>query len=134
MNERLTCLEPNQGLTLLIFFNTKTSVYAKNFPACKYGDALHELDQLIRPTQRQIDNVRIDERSWSHTSLPDGVGGLGLRQAVDVSLSAFVSSVHTTCSLYDDLTSRVNLLKCVCLAPRIVYYQGIRALFGFEAN
>ena len=39
-------------------------------------------------------------------------GGCGLRRAVDVSLQVFVSSVHTTSSLLDALTSRVNIIAC----------------------
>ena len=36
--------------------------------------------------------------------------GLGLRRAVDISLPAFVSSVHAPSSLVDALTFRVNRL------------------------
>ena len=48
------------------------------------------------------------KNSWSQASVPVRFGGLGLMQAVVVSLRAFVSSVHATSSLVDALTSRVN--------------------------
>ena len=56
----------------------------------------------------QITILRINEKSWSKASLPVHFVGLGLRGAVDVSLLAFVSSVHTTSFLVEALTSRVN--------------------------
>ena len=91
----LTCPEPHQGLTLLknSFSIPKLQYILRASPAYKCGDALHEFDELIRSTLSQITNVRINEKSWSQASLPFRFGGLGLRQAVDVSLLAFVCSL-----------------------------------------
>ena len=110
MKEKLTCLEPHQGLTLVkIFFSIpKLQYILRAYPAYKYGDTPHEIDEITRSTLSQITNVRIKEKFWSQASLPVRLGGLGLRQAVDVSLPAFVCSVHTTSSLVSALTSRVN--------------------------
>ena len=94
MNVRLICLEPRLGLTFVkkTFFNTT---------AYKYGDALHDFDQLIWLTLSQITIVGINERSCSQALLPDRFDELGLRRAVDDSLLAYASYVHATRSLVD---------------------------------
>ena len=63
---------------------------------------------IIGSNINQVINVGIDEKSWSHASLPGRLGGLGLRQTNDVSLPTFVSSVHAMSSLLDASTFHVN--------------------------
>ena len=43
----------------------------------------------------QVANVRLDNRAWSHVSLPVKDGGLGVRSAVDLATSAYLSSTCT---------------------------------------
>ena len=61
MNERLTCLEPHQVLALLknYFSMSELQYILRAFPSYKYGDALHEFDQLIRSTLSQKTNAGV---------------------------------------------------------------------------
>ena len=80
VNERFTCVEPHQGLTLLNFLSIpKLHYLLRTSPAYKYRVALNEFDQLIQSTLSQFTVVRIDEKSWSQASLPVRLGGLRLR-------------------------------------------------------
>ena len=110
MKVRLTCLEPHKGQTLLknSFSIPKLQYLLRASPAYKYGNTIHDFDELTRSTLSQITNVRMNEKSWSQASLPIRFGWLELRQAVDVSLPAIVSSVHATSSLVGALTFLVN--------------------------
>ena len=96
MKENFTCLEPHQSLTLLknSFSKRKLQYIPRISSAYIYGDTLHEFDELTRSLLSQIANVRINEKSRSQASLTVSFSGIGLRQAVDVSLLATIELVE----------------------------------------
>ena len=80
-NKSLTCLEPQQGLTLFkyYFLIPKLQYLLRASPAYIYRAALHDFDKLIQSNLCQITNVGINEKSWNQASLSFRYGGLGLR-------------------------------------------------------
>jgi hypothetical protein len=60
---------------------------------------LPEFDTVLRTSLTQILNTHLDDESWQQVTLPVNSGGLGIRSAVDLSASAFLSSVRGAASL-----------------------------------
>ena len=56
--------------------------------------------QLI---QVLILNVKLDDRAWDQCTLPIKLGGLGIKQASEVAIPAYLSSVNATSALVKSL-------------------------------
>ena len=61
---------------------------------CGDHDLLRDYDTAVRSSLAQILNIQLDDASWLQASLPISAGGLGIRSAVKLSSSAFLSSIH----------------------------------------
>ena len=60
---------------------------------------MSEWDNVLRSTLSLIANVALPEDSWTQSTLPVDMGGLGLHRGKDVALPAFLSSVSAASSL-----------------------------------
>ena len=49
---------------------------------------------LLKTSLKKIINIKLSNRNWTQSTLSVTLGELGVRSAVDLSLSAFLSSVH----------------------------------------
>ena len=67
-------------------------------PGYLFREVLHEHDNQPRQGLENILNVKFEEKSWLQSTLPVSKGGLGIRLASDLALSAFLSSAHDTLS------------------------------------
>ncbi|XP_055349847.1 uncharacterized protein LOC129596553 [Paramacrobiotus metropolitanus] len=61
----------------------------------EHPEALREFDNLMRSAVTTIVNAHIDDKSWIQMTLPVGRGGLGIRRAEELALSAFIASASS---------------------------------------
>ena len=101
MTERLKTIDPHQAIVLLkaAFSLPKILYTLRSCPAYRNRSILSEWDNVLRSTLSLIANVALPEDSWTQSTLPVDMGGLGLRRAEDVALPAFLSSVSAASSL-----------------------------------
>ena len=52
-------------------------------------------DEILRGTAESILNCNLSGLQWDRASMPISKGGLGVRQAADVALPAFIASIHS---------------------------------------
>ena len=57
---------------------------------------LQEYDALLREALENITNVSLTKNKWPQVTLPVSLGGLGIRQAQDLALPAFLSSAFAS--------------------------------------
>ena len=54
---------------------------------------LNIFDEVIRRAAQKVTNVDMSGQIWEQAVLPVASGGLGIRRARDIALSAYISSV-----------------------------------------
>ena len=65
-------------------------------PTYKTMATLQEYDQVIKKCLEDIININLGQEAWTQSSLPVKQGGLGIRKATDLALSAFLSSAFSS--------------------------------------
>ena len=78
-------------------------VYLLRTSACFEFDGLQVYDDAVRDVVSRVLNLRLSDANWLQASLPVSAGGLGIRSAVMLALSAFLAS----CAGSADLTRAV---------------------------
>ena len=98
MVSRLHLLQAHDAVYLLrnCFAIPKMLHLLRTSPTWKATEELARFDCTVRQALQDICNIRLDDTMWSQASLPTSKGGLGVRQAVDLTLPAFLSSTHAT--------------------------------------
>ncbi len=96
-------------------------IFKKSLSTCRFSylmrasrayllpDKLSEVDGIFRSTLEAITNVKLDDFSWDQATLPLSFGGMGIRKVSDLAFSAYVSSVHFTSELTDELLQKCGL-------------------------
>jgi hypothetical protein len=74
-------------------------------PTWKFKAHLESFDEMMRDSLGEILNINIDDYSWTQASFPVARGGLGIRSARDISISAFLASVAGTSVLVSSILS-----------------------------
>jgi hypothetical protein len=69
-------------------FLLRTSPFWK-FPIC-----IKSIDNAIRNSLQKFLNIKFNENQWTLASLPISNGGLGIRKIQDISMPAFLGSIH----------------------------------------
>lgn len=72
-------------------------------PCWKEPELLAQYDSCIRNTLETICNCKLDEISWRQSSLPVGVGGLGVRDISTLCYSAFLGSLSSVTELLNSV-------------------------------
>ncbi|XP_055339110.1 uncharacterized protein LOC129588765 [Paramacrobiotus metropolitanus] len=72
-------------------------------PSFEARDSLCEFDEVLRVSLESICNVRLDTTAWRQASLPVRCGGLGIRRVEELSLPAYLASIHATQGLVSRL-------------------------------
>jgi len=67
---------------------------------CGDNPLMSEFDNTLRSGLTSILNVDLSENQWTQASLPVGDGGLGIRSAQMLALSAFLASAASTFQLH----------------------------------
>ena len=98
MVSRLQLLQAHDAVYLLrnCFVIPKMLHLLRTSSTWKATEELTRFDCTVRQALQDICNIRLDDTMWSQASLPTSKGGLGVRQAVDLALPAFLSSTHAT--------------------------------------
>lgn len=99
--ERLLNIHPHIAFTIIRFclFAPRAIYLLRCSPLWKHPNLLLSLDESIQCTLSSVLNCHFDSKSWTQASLPIRFGGLGIRSIKNLSLPAFLSSVHSTLSL-----------------------------------
>ena len=71
-------------------------------------NVLQNYDEIIRRSLIDILNIQLMDSAWNQATLPVAKGGLGLRPALEVALSGFMSSVSASEKLVKDLIPSQN--------------------------
>ena len=94
MTERLTEIGAHEALFLLrnCFSIPKLTYFLRTAPCFTKSDILKNYDNFIKVSLQTILNIQLDEPAWCQSTLPINLGGLGLKLATEVALSAYLSS------------------------------------------
>ena len=105
MSDRILLHDGHPGLFLLknAFSLPHILLILRSAPCHHHPELLAEYDVITRSTTEALCNIHFDDNSWSQAKLPVRYGGLGLRTAADLELSAFLSSRAASISLVNDI-------------------------------
>ena len=78
-------------------------MYTLRTAPCFRSDVLESYDDCLREILGSVANTLLARNSsaWVQATLPMKLGGLGIRDAVSVALSAFLASSHSTAELVE---------------------------------
>ena len=98
LGERLKRLTAHDALLLLRnCFALPKLMYILRTAPCFRLPALQSYDDCLREILSHVTNNNLErgDSAWEQATLPVGLGGLGIRSAVDVAPSAYLSSAHS---------------------------------------
>ena len=111
LSDRIKFLDTHDALFLLKnCFAIPKLMYTLRGSPCFSNNLLKEYDDVIRFTLQYVLNIALSDEAWNQASLPVASGGLGIRQATQVALPAFLSSVCGSQSIIKQLLPQ-NLYK-----------------------
>ena len=105
MAKRLNLIDAHDALFLLrnCFSIPKLTYFLRTAPCFLKKDILKKYDSIIKEALENILNVKLDDRAWDQCTLPIKLGGLGIKQASEVAIPAYLSSVNATSALVKSL-------------------------------
>ena len=116
LGERLERLTAHDALVLLRnCFALPKLMYILRTTPCFRSPALLSYDDCLRAILSQVTNTHLesDGSAWEQATLPVGLGGLGIRSAVDVAPSAYVrtylASIHSSAQLIGAILPEFHL-------------------------
>ena len=129
MGNHLSHLAAHDALLLLrSSFAIPKLLYLLRSAPCFSSPSLMEYDSVLMSVLGDVTNTLLDTNSaaWLQASLPVRLGGLGVRRAMDVAPSAFLSSVHATAQLaHAILSSRSSPLSSPSVQEAVsVWFSG----------
>uniref|UniRef100_A0A8D8VMK6 Uncharacterized protein n=1 Tax=Cacopsylla melanoneura TaxID=428564 RepID=A0A8D8VMK6_9HEMI len=77
---------------------------------------LQNVDEQLKHVLESILNLKLSDTEWCQATLPIRHGGLGVRKLADISLPAFLSSVHGVKQLVSTILSTPENDLHICLA------------------
>jgi hypothetical protein len=80
-------------------FSTPKLIYLLRTAPCFKEDMLTKIDSLIQRTIRELGNINITGTALDQAMLPCRLGGLGIRNASDLAVPAYLSSVISSHTL-----------------------------------
>ena len=99
MGERLSHVSAQDALILLRnAFSIPKLLYILRTSPSFLSPALDSYDESLKSIVSRITNIHFEANNpaWSQATLPVGVGGLGIRSAVQLAPSAFLASAAAT--------------------------------------
>ena len=103
LGERLERLTAHDAPVLLHnCFALPKLMYILRTAPCFRSQALLSYDDCLRVILSQVTNTHLesDGSAWEQATLLVGLGGLGIRSAVDVAPSAYLASIHFSAQLF----------------------------------
>jgi len=111
LSKRLQLLDVHPALCVF-----KSSLSAPRFNyllrTCKsflVPEVLNRVDEMFRTTLEIITNTKLGVVPWKQASLPLSFGGLGVRKSSELAYPAYLSSVHQSSKLSDEILSKFGL-------------------------
>ena len=100
MGERLQYVSAHDALLLLRnSLAIPKLLYLLRSSPCFLSPNLRDYDDVLRSIVGSVANTCLDDNAWSQASLPVKAGGLGIRSAVQLAPSAFLSSAAVSLDL-----------------------------------
>ena len=87
----------------------KLTYFLRTAPCFLESEILQKYDEIIHESLIDILNIQLLESAWNQATLPIAKGGLGLRPAMEVALSGFLSSVSASKKLIKALLPQKEL-------------------------
>ena len=84
-------------------------LYSLRCAPCADHPALAEYDRLLRKGLEDILNINMSESQWLQSTLPIGMGGLGIRRVSSLALPAFLASAAGTLALQSNILNEVDI-------------------------
>ena len=107
LQDRLKILTTHDAFFLLRnCFAIPKLLYILRTSPCFDSPLLFDFDAVLRDILRTVLNISLTDQVWQQATLPPSFGGLGIRLPSDISLPAYLSSVHACASLTE--------LLCLC--------------------
>ena len=106
MGDRLQYVSAHDALILLRHsFAIPKLLYILRTSPTFLSPALSTYDESLKAIVSNITNIHFDvgDPAWSQAILPVGVGGLGIKSAVQLTPSAFLASAAATCDLVQEI-------------------------------
>jgi hypothetical protein len=75
-------------------FVPRLNFLLRTSPFWKFPNCIKSIDNAIRNSLQKFLNIKFNENQWTLASLPISNGGLGIRKIEDISLPAFLGSIH----------------------------------------
>src|SRR5688572_6421111 len=99
------CLIARQDALLILrsSLGAPKMLYSLRCAPCVCHPALAEYDQRLRKGLENILNINLSESQWLQSTLPIGMGGLGVRRVSSLALPAFLASAAGTLVLQSDI-------------------------------
>ena len=109
---RLQSLQSHDALLVLRHsFSTPCLQHLLRGMLCTGHPLLSDYDSSLRSILTSITNTTLSDSAWCQASLPIGLGGLGVRKAVDLASSCFLSSAHGAEALVSAILGGVSILS-----------------------
>ena len=108
MSKKLETIDSHPALFLLrnCFAMPKLLFTVRSALCYTQTEHLASFDLQTRSCVEAICNVKMDDTGWRQATLPVKFGGLGLRSASDISLSAYLSSLHSSRTLVQEILAQ----------------------------
>ena len=106
MTEKLSFLDRHPAYFLLknCFSMPKLMYLLRSSPTFQHPDLLADFDDCFKSCATVICNVSFDDIGWIQATLLIRLGGIGLRRASDLSLTAYLASISASQSLITEIT------------------------------
>jgi hypothetical protein len=91
-------------------FVPRLNFLLRTSPFWKFPDCIKSIDNAIRNSLQKFLNIKFNENQWTLASLPISNGGLGIRKIEDISLPAFLGSIHGVHDLVFQILPKTDVL------------------------
>lgn len=107
LTNNIVNINPHMALYILrhCFWIPKFNYYMRCCPLWKFDTLCDSFDNAIKVVLENIINIKFTTSSWHQATLPVVFGGLGIRAVSDISLPAFLSSIHAYSTLINSILS-----------------------------
>jgi Reverse transcriptase (RNA-dependent DNA polymerase) len=125
LSTNIRSISAHDALFILRFsLSTPKILHLLRCSPCYGHPTLSKIDDLLKANISYIANVDISLLQWLQASLPVKFGGLGVRSANSLALSAFLSSASSTRSMQD-------LILFSCITSSDHFYERYLAQWSF---
>ena len=99
LRENLKHIGTHNSLFLLknCYLLPKLLYTLRTVPTWQNREALEKFDETQRKILEETLNISLKDKAWNQATLPVKNGGLGIREATDIAVTAYFSSLSFCC-------------------------------------